>query len=192
MVLRRRCPRIPSRARLPTRSTGEEPPPIVPGLFAEYFARYHDVVVSRVEPAIDAVWGMAAPDPAMGVDRFSVRWSGWLTAPSTGTYTIATETDDGVRLFLDDELVIDDWTPHFVTRNEARSSSPPASPCRSALEYFEIDLDASARLLVVEPAQPKRRSARTPSRRSRCRPSSRAQAAVSQPGRCRSTAPIRA
>lgn len=128
-------------------STGDEPPPIVPGLYGEYFDRYHDLVVSRVDPAIDAVWGMAAPDPGIGVDRFSIRWSGWLTAPSTDTYTIATETDDGVRLFLDDELVLADWTPHFVTRNEVQVELAAGVAVPIRLEYFEIDLDASARLV---------------------------------------------
>ena len=128
-------------------STGDVPPPIVPGVTAEYYAGYHDLVLSRVENSIDAVWGMAAPDPALGPDRFSARWSGWLTAPSTGTYTIATETDDGVRLWIDDVLVIGDWTPQFVTRNEAQVELTAGVAVPIRLEYFEIDLDASARLL---------------------------------------------
>lgn len=127
-------------------STGEMPPPIVPGLAAEYFAAYHDRVVARVEPTIDAVWGMEAPDPALGADRFSARWTGWLTAPTTGTYTIVTETDDGVRLWLDDVLVLADWTPHYVTRNEVQVEMTAGLAVPLRLEYFEIDLDASVRL----------------------------------------------
>jgi hypothetical protein len=127
-------------------STGESPPPIVPGLHAEYFAGYHDLVVSRIEPTVDAVWGLDAPDPALGVDRFSARWTGWLTPPSTGAYTIATETDDGVRLWIDDELVIADWTPHYVTRNEVQLDLVAGVAVPLRLEYFEIDIEASARL----------------------------------------------
>jgi GH43 family beta-xylosidase len=132
---------------VPDDTTGDIPPPIVPGVSAEYFAGYHDLVLSRVENSIDAVWGMAAPDEALGADRFSARWSGWLTAPSTGTYTLVTETDDGVRLWIDDVLVIADWTPHFVTRNEAQVELTAGVAVPIRLEYFEIDLDASARLL---------------------------------------------
>lgn len=127
-------------------STGAEPPPIVPGIRAEYFADYHDAVVVRVEPAIDANWGLEAPLPELAEDFYSIRWSGWLTAPEAGTYTIATEADDGVRVWIDDALVIDDWMPHFVTRNEA-SVTLGTEPVPLVVEYFEVDIEASARLL---------------------------------------------
>jgi len=127
-------------------STGVAPPPIVPGLYAEYFAGYHDRVLARVEDGVDLLWGMDAPAPEVGADRFSVRWSGLLTPPSTGTYLLATETDDGVRLWIDGELVLDDWTPQFVTRNEIMRELVADVPVAIRIEYFEIDLEASARL----------------------------------------------
>ncbi len=117
----------------------------VPGLHAEYFTAYLDLALSRIESGVNVDWVDAGPE-GVGADRFSARWSGTLTPPAAGTYTIATETDDGVRLYLDEELVIDDWTGHFVTRNEAvvELSGDPVS---IRLEYFEIDLAASAKLL---------------------------------------------
>ena len=81
-----------------TDSTTAEPPPLEPGLWAEYYDGYHDLVLSRHEPGIDHVWGLEAPDPSLGLDRFSARFSGLLTAPATATYTIAVESDDGVRV----------------------------------------------------------------------------------------------
>lgn len=135
-------------------STGPPPLPPVPGLWADYFDRYHDPVVARVEPGIDAVWGLDAPDPALPPDRFSVRWTGTITAPTTDTYLIASETDDGVRVWIDDALLIDDWTPHFVTRNEASVSLTAGVPVPIVVEYFEIDIDASARLLWSSPTLP--------------------------------------
>lgn len=126
---------------------GGAPPAIVPGLRATYFADHLDLALDRVEPTLDVVWGAAGPGDGLGVDRFSARWTGWLTAPATGTYTIATETDDGVRVWIDDALVIDDWRGHFVTRNEATVDLVAGEAVPIRVDYFEIDLDASARLL---------------------------------------------
>ncbi len=131
-----------------TASTGQggAPPVPVPGLYAEYFTGYLDLMLARVEPGVDVDWGDAGPHDGVGADRFSARWSGTLTPPTAGTYTFATETDDGVRLYIDDELVIDDWRGHFVTRNEAEVALT-GDPVSIRLEYFEIDLAASAKLL---------------------------------------------
>jgi hypothetical protein len=122
------------------------PPPIVPGLRAEYWNEYLDRTVVRVEPMLDVDWGDGSPDGSIAADRFSARWSGWLTAPHSGAFTIITETDDGVRVWIDDALVLDDWTPHFVTRNEATVELQGGTPVPLRVDYFEIDLAASASL----------------------------------------------
>ncbi|MCA9710245.1 MAG: family 43 glycosylhydrolase, partial [Myxococcales bacterium] len=127
-------------------TTEGPPPPPEPGLWGEYFDRYHDRVLSRQEPGLDRVWGLDAPDPALGLDRFSARFSGQLTAPSTGTYTIITESDDGVRVWIDDALVIDDWNAHYVTRTEATVELRAGVSVPIRVEYFEIDIEASLRL----------------------------------------------
>lgn len=125
-------------------STGEEPEPEpVPGLLAEYFADYHDLVIARVEPTVDNDWVDGAPDPALPADRFSLRYTGWITAPTTDTYTLVTTADDGVRLTIDGTRVIDDWIPHFVTRNEGTLAMTAGVPVPITLEYFEIDIEAS-------------------------------------------------
>jgi GH43 family beta-xylosidase len=128
-------------------STGDDPPPEpVPGVLAEYFADYHDLVLARVEPAIDHDWELAAPDPALGIDRFSLRYTGWITAPTTDTYTFVTLADDGVRLTIDGTPVIDDWIPHYVTRNEGTLAMTAGVPVPFTLEYFEADIEASVSL----------------------------------------------
>lgn len=125
----------------------QPPPPPVPGLRAEYFAGYLDRVIDRIEPGIDVIWGAKGPSADVGVDRYSARWTGTLTPPESGTYTIATETDDGVRVWIDDALIIDDWRGHFVTRNTAEVTLTADQPVALRVDYFEYDLDASARLL---------------------------------------------
>ncbi len=127
-------------------SGGAAPIEPVPGLRAEYFASYLDLVLTRVEPELDADWGDAGPAAEIGADRFSARWTGFITAPASGTYQLVTDTDDGVRVWLGDALVIDDWHGHFVTRNQATVELVAGVPTPLRVEYFEIDLAASARL----------------------------------------------
>ncbi len=130
-----------------TGASGGALPQPEPGLRAEYFADYLDLALERIEPTLDIAWGVGGPGPELGVDRFSARWSGYLVAPEAGTYTLATETDDGVRVWVGDVLIVDDWRGHFVTRNEAAVELPAGTPTPIRVEYFELDLDASARLL---------------------------------------------
>lgn len=127
-------------------TTGEETETVpIPGLRATYFAGYLDRALEQIEPTVDVDWGDSGPTD-VGTDRFSARWTGTLTAEQTGSYTLILDTDDGVRLWIDDTLVIDDWTGHFVTRNTAAVALVAGVPVDLRLEYFEIDLAASIRL----------------------------------------------
>jgi hypothetical protein len=126
-----------------------ENPDAANGLRADYFAGYMDLALSRIEPAIDHDWGNTAPDPAVGQTRFSVRWTADLVAPQTGSYQIVTDTDDGVRVFVGDQMVIDDWHGHFVTRNSAMVNLTAGMPVPLRVEYFQIDMAASAKMQIT-------------------------------------------
>ena len=116
------------------------------GVRAEYFAGYMDLALDRIEPAIDHDWGNTAPDPSVGQTDFSVRWTATMMA-AAGSYDIVADTDDGVRVWVDDQLVIDDWHGHFVTRNQATVNL--TGPAALRVEYFQIDLAASARIAIT-------------------------------------------
>lgn len=137
-----------------TSTTTADPPPPEQGLRGEYFATYIDPVLTRTDPGLDLVWAAAAPDPALPPDRFSARWTGTLQAPTTATYQLILDSDDGVRVWLGDELVIDDWHGHFVTRNQVAVDLDAATPLSLRIDYFEIDLDASIRLLWASDTLP--------------------------------------
>jgi hypothetical protein len=53
----------------------------------------------------------------IGADTFSVRWVGTVQPPTSGNYTFYTESDDGVRLWVDGRLIVDNWTDHSRTEN---------------------------------------------------------------------------
>ena len=68
--------------------------------------------VSRVDKKIDFTWGRGSPAPSFAADSFSARWTGEIEPRYSETYKLSTISDDGVRLWLNGQLVIDNWTEH--------------------------------------------------------------------------------
>lgn len=128
-------------------------PPAVPGFHAEYFSDYHDLVVDRIEPAIDHSWGDGSPDPALAEDRFSARWTGEIVPPSSGTYRFATRNDDGVRLYVAGVRVIDDWRGHYPERHEGTIDLVAGEAVPIRLDYFELDITAEVHLFWAPPGE---------------------------------------
>jgi RNase P/RNase MRP subunit p29 len=77
----------------------------------EYFANRDlagQPTLVRYDLKIDFDWGRTAPAATMPAEDFSVRWTRQLYFPA-GTYRFTTEVDDGVRLWVDGKLLIDQW-----------------------------------------------------------------------------------
>lgn len=117
----------------------------LPGLTAEYFKQYRELALTRVEPAIDHVWGDAKPAPEVPADFFSARWHGQINVPQDGRYAFWASIDDGMRIWVDDKLVIDSWTWQFPTRHEGMVDLE-AGWKPLLVEYMERDLTAEAQI----------------------------------------------
>jgi len=113
--------------------------------------------VVRQDAQVDFDWVNASPSAGVGADSFAVRWEGFVEAPSTGNYTFWTQSDDGVRLWVNGNLVIDNWTLHSATWNSAAPVALQAGQ-RYALrmEMFERGGQAVARLHWQTPGNPAR------------------------------------
>lgn len=86
-------------------------PPAPRGWRAEFFANPRltgDPVEVRDVPAVDFDWGAGSPSPAVPADYFSARFTRRMTFAS-GFYRITALADDGIRVWLDDQLIIDEW-----------------------------------------------------------------------------------
>jgi GH43 family beta-xylosidase len=82
------------------------------GLRGEYFddANLTALKFTRTDPQINFDFAKSSPLPRyVSADTFSVRWTGMIAARSTGTHTFHLAADDGVRLWINDQLVIDRW-----------------------------------------------------------------------------------
>jgi hypothetical protein len=66
------------------------------------------IVLVRDDAKVWFDWGREAPDPSLPVDEFSARWT-QTRYFNEGLYTFSAVADDGVRLFVDDQLIIDRW-----------------------------------------------------------------------------------
>jgi YVTN family beta-propeller protein len=124
------------------------------GLLGQYFSNTTlagSPVLTRSE-AVNFDWATGAPATGLAVDMFSARWSGRVFAGATGSYTFHTTSDDGIRLWVNGSLVIDNWTTHAPTTN---SSLPIALKAGFyydlKLEYFEGQAGAVAKLAWTTP-----------------------------------------
>jgi hypothetical protein len=90
----------------------------VGGIKGEYFNNLDLVgppVLSRIEPGIDYNWAGTTPGPGVDAPLFSVRWTGMLNVPYTETYIFDANVYSAVRLWVDDQLIIENWMAHHMS-----------------------------------------------------------------------------
>jgi alpha-glucosidase len=115
------------------------PPPPTGGLTGTYFDNtdFTGRSVSRTDATLNFNWPGTSPAPGIASTTFSARWTGYLTPPASGTYTLHTLSDDGVRVWLDGRLVIDNWTAHAPTENRAVVALEAGRRHAIKVEYFQ-------------------------------------------------------
>ncbi|MFA3783896.1 glycoside hydrolase family 3 C-terminal domain-containing protein [Melioribacteraceae bacterium 4301-Me] len=115
------------------------------GLNAEYYNNMNLSGVPKLERVDDEInfkWHGGSPDSLIEKDNFSVRWTGFLKAPKSGKYTITVTSDDGSRVFFNNELMINDWNDHaFESRSfEVTLEEEKLYPIK--VEFYENGGDA--------------------------------------------------
>jgi hypothetical protein len=111
---------------------------VTPGPWHGEYFNSHDLsgspAVVRSDAALDLNWGWDAPALGVNPDNFSVRWSGMFPFEA-GRYRFTTTSDDGVRVFIDGQRVIDAWYAMRGTRTGYADLSAGSHTVR--VEYFE-------------------------------------------------------
>jgi parallel beta-helix repeat protein len=118
------------------------------GLTATYFdnPNFTGTSTRRIEPTIAFDWGIGSPIAVIGPDTFSATFTGYITAPTTGTYTFYATADDGVRLTVNTQKILDDLVvrpPRTVTGTATLTAGQQVP---LLLEYFEDFGGAQLRL----------------------------------------------
>lgn len=126
-----------------------------PGLRGEFFNAKEctgNAVSRRVTPTIDFDWKQKGPGHPFGTDAFAIRWTGTLgPVPTSGMYAITVQSDDGVKLWIDDACVIDKWYPRTLTEDTIHIELQTGKVYKVKLDYFEDSGEAVCRLLWQPP-----------------------------------------
>lgn len=120
------------------------------GLAASYYANEHlngPVALSRIDKNVDFQWGSGGPGTPVGNDSFSARWVGSVTAPATESLSLVLRSDDGIRLWVDGALVINDWIARSSTDSIYTFAATAGRKYALRIEYFERTGGAVAQLL---------------------------------------------
>ncbi|MBA7636796.1 hypothetical protein ES703_44424 [subsurface metagenome] len=131
------------------------------GLIGEYFNTMDlsgRPVLTRIDPLVDVDYGIGSPEPnAVNEDGFSVRWRGEVQAAFSEVYTFYTRTNDGSRLWIDEQLIVDKWA--WVNRVVDTRGEPielvAGERYSIRMEWFNEDGDAEAHLLWESASEPK-------------------------------------
>ena len=142
--------------------TGAEVEPLEPrqmlaaqGLTGQYFSdmALGHLALTRTDAAVDFNWGHSSAAAALPATHFSARWTGQVLAPSSGKYTFRTTSDDGVRLWVDGSLLINDWHDHSATTDAGSITLQAGRRYDVRMEYYQDRGRAIARLLWKTPGQ---------------------------------------
>ncbi|NYE63162.1 alpha-D-xyloside xylohydrolase [Duganella sp. 1224] len=128
------------------------------GLALQYFSgeNFDTPRGQLVDEKIDHDW----PDPPLAeipggltsLQRFSARWQGELVAPEDGAYEIGLSGDDGLRLFLGDQQVIDDWKNSATRHLEVKRTLKKGERVPLKVEYYQDIGNRSVRLTWRTPS----------------------------------------
>jgi hypothetical protein len=103
-------------------------------------------ILSRVDKTVNFNWGTGAPASGLPADGFSVRWTGQVKAQTSQTYTFCTNSDDGVRLWVNNVQLVNNWTNHAPTQNCGNIALTQGQLYSLKLEYYENSGGAVATL----------------------------------------------
>lgn len=124
----------------PAPSPAPTPSPAQVGWLAQYFNNSDlsgSPAAERVDTAVDFIWGSSSPIPnVVNADNFSVRWVGSPTFQA-GRHQFLITADGGIRLWVNDQLLIDSWVDSYVVKPYGALVDLPGGPANVRLEFLE-------------------------------------------------------
>lgn len=120
------------------------------GLYAEYFNNITlegKPALTRVDDNINFNWTLFPPDAKLNPDFYSVRWTGKLRAPETGKFKIGLDGNDGFRLYLNNQLIIDNWKKQTYSTLLTDYTFKKDSLYNIRVEFFQPNGNAHIKLI---------------------------------------------
>ncbi len=109
------------------------------GLSAKYY-NTKDLTgnyIDRIDQTIDFNWGYNSPGNNINSDSFSAEWTGQVKPLYSETYTFYTTSDDGVRLWVDGQQIINNWTGHSAKEDSGTITLNAGQKYDIKLQYFD-------------------------------------------------------
>ncbi|HZM06656.1 MAG TPA: DUF1800 family protein, partial [Candidatus Saccharimonadales bacterium] len=136
------------------------------GLLAQYFTNSSttytnsknfnpaNLLLTRVDPAVDFIWGNGMT-PNLSNGLYTVRWTGEVQPQFSETYVFDVKSDDGCRLWVNDQLLIDKWQSQGATDWTNGITLQAGARYDLKLEYLQTGGSAQAHLSWYSPSQSK-------------------------------------
>lgn len=125
------------------------------GLLGEYYngKDFDQKVLTRTDARINFIWNNVAPAPGLDPNVFSVRWTGRITAPETGTYLFRAHVDDGIRVMVDGKMVINAWGMHDSELFTGEIALKAGQQYPLQVEYFNALYEGEVQLYWQLPSE---------------------------------------
>jgi beta-glucosidase len=126
-----------------------------PGLRGEFFNNVElkgEPALVRTDQHVYFDWNDQSYTPGGPRDDFSARWTGFFTAPRSQRYTFSVSGDDGYRLWVDDQLLIDQWVNQAATLRQAELELAAGRKYKIRLEYYQASGGAELSFAIAPPA----------------------------------------
>jgi hypothetical protein len=127
------------------------------GLRGEYYNKkdFTRLALTRTDATVNFDWGKGSPDSTMQKNAFSVRWTGQVQPFYSETYTFYTVSDDGVRMWINGQQIINNWNNHSAYEDSGTITLVAGQRYDIQVDYYEDGGDAVINLLWSSPSQPK-------------------------------------
>lgn len=142
-------------------ATANSTPPSISrnGLTGEYYNNTElsgKAIVTRKDSKIDFNWKSESPAAGIDSNSFSIRWQGKIKPVYSDQYTFSVSSDDGVRVWIGEKLIIDHWKDQSASIRKGSIILTAGKLYDIKIEYYENRGDASIRLMWESPRQKQR------------------------------------
>lgn len=130
------------------------------GLYGLYHTLNSDTafgewVFSQIDTTINFNWAKQAPDSRLGPENYAIRWLGAVEPVFSELYYFHVNSDDGARLWVDDQLIAEAWKIKGAGDISGSIFLEKGKKHTIRLEYFEFEGDASVNLSWSSASTPK-------------------------------------
>ena len=108
--------------------------------------------LTRVDSTINFNWNGTSPDPSIASNNYTVKWTGLVQPLFNETYIFSTTTDDGTRLFVNGQQIINEWAPQSPTTWSGAITLQAQEKYAIEMDYFQLNSGAIAQLAWSSPS----------------------------------------